>query len=232
MEIIGVVALVLSGCAIGIAFFISGPSGVQGLPPEYKWDGTSLSFMNPNGTWGNPVDLRGETGGTGSIGSPGPVGPIGPSGGIGLTPGHEWNGTRVRFQNSNGSWGNWSDLRGVNGIDGIDYINHNPSVSIIQNTGTYVMSPNNSSFTRFKYILKISVDDLDDDMVQTKVFYRFNISDVWVEGAIFFDTNLTLMISRFIDLLVPVNTTIFWGVQLWDGCDIVMSYMDCTVEFI
>ena len=48
-----------------------GPQGKQGIPgkdgkyghtPDHKWFNTSLSFKNPDGTWGKSVDLRGRTG--------------------------------------------------------------------------------------------------------------------------------------------------------------------------
>lgn len=39
-----------------------GREGTPGLPPEHRWDGTKLSFQQPNGTWGEYVDLRGKKG--------------------------------------------------------------------------------------------------------------------------------------------------------------------------
>ena len=43
-----------------------GDKGNPGQMPEHQWQGTRLSFQNPNGTWGPFVDLQGEPG------SPGP----------------------------------------------------------------------------------------------------------------------------------------------------------------
>ncbi len=59
-----------------------GAPGSAGLPPEHQWDGTSLRFKNPDGSWGSWVDLQGTTGGSGSgtVGPPGPQGPQGPQG--------------------------------------------------------------------------------------------------------------------------------------------------------
>lgn len=47
--------------------------------------------------------------------TPDPLGPRGMAGGNGATPEHEWQGTRLRFRNPDGSWGPWSDLRGATG---------------------------------------------------------------------------------------------------------------------
>jgi hypothetical protein len=43
-------------------------------------------------------------------------------GDIGPAPAHEWDGTRLRFQNPDGSWGEWVDLRGKPGKPGKDGI--------------------------------------------------------------------------------------------------------------
>lgn len=39
-----------------------GEDGAQGLPPEHKWEGTTLYFKDPNGAWGEGVDLQGPAG--------------------------------------------------------------------------------------------------------------------------------------------------------------------------
>lgn len=36
--------------------------GDKGDMPDHQWDGTSLQFQNPDGTWGNLIDLTGERG--------------------------------------------------------------------------------------------------------------------------------------------------------------------------
>lgn len=61
-----------------------GPRGEQGEQgpigpiPDHQWDGTSLRFEEPDGTWGKSVDLRGPVGLPGSGGGGG--------GGRGMTP--------------------------------------------------------------------------------------------------------------------------------------------------
>jgi len=51
-------------------------------------------------------------------GPPGPAGPPGPEGPSGPPPEHEWQGTRLRFEQPDGSWGEYVDLRGPAGMNG------------------------------------------------------------------------------------------------------------------
>ena len=52
---------------------------------------------------------RGPKGDAGARGDPGPIGPM---------PAHEWNGTKLRFEDAPGEWGEFKDLRGPRGIGG------------------------------------------------------------------------------------------------------------------
>ena len=56
---------------------IPGQMGPKGNTPAHQWDGTSLRFEKPDGTWGEAVDVQGEKGEKGDVG---PVGPAGPQG--------------------------------------------------------------------------------------------------------------------------------------------------------
>lgn len=56
--------------------YASGPAGPS---PEYEWSGTSLRFMNPDGTWGKYVNLQGPQGAKGEQGDPGPEGTVTPA---------------------------------------------------------------------------------------------------------------------------------------------------------
>lgn len=40
----------------------NGKDGKQGEAPEHEWDDTKLRFKNPDGTWGEKVDLKGRDG--------------------------------------------------------------------------------------------------------------------------------------------------------------------------
>ncbi len=43
----------------------NGKDGKNGQPPEHEWEDTKLRFKNPDGSWGEKVDLKGERGETG-----------------------------------------------------------------------------------------------------------------------------------------------------------------------
>lgn len=60
---------------------------------------------------------KNRTGPQGPAGQQGPQGSVGPSG---PAPEHEWDGTKLRFKNPNGSWGPWIDLKGPKGEKGKD----------------------------------------------------------------------------------------------------------------
>lgn len=60
-----------------------------------------------------PKGEKGERGVAGKDGKNGLDGKDGKDGKNGFTPAHEWSGTKLRFENVDGSWGPWVDLRGV-----------------------------------------------------------------------------------------------------------------------
>lgn len=45
----------------------AGPVGADGLPPEHEWQGTALRFKEPDGSWGQAVDLRGPAGASATV---------------------------------------------------------------------------------------------------------------------------------------------------------------------
>ena len=64
---------------------------------------------------------QGQPGPKGDQGEPGPQGPQGERGKpgeIGPMPRHEWQGTRLRFEQKPGEWGRFVDLRGPRGFGG------------------------------------------------------------------------------------------------------------------
>jgi len=66
-----------------------GLKGDTGLAPEHEWNDSFVRFKNPDGTWGNSVNLRGPTG---------------------LAPEHESYNSSIRFKNPDGTWGNYIDI--------------------------------------------------------------------------------------------------------------------------
>ena len=55
-------------------------SGPVGPSPEHEWEGTSLKFKNPDGSWGTATDLKGQKGDTGATGPQGIPGKDGQDG--------------------------------------------------------------------------------------------------------------------------------------------------------
>lgn len=99
-----------------------GPVGQTGTSPEYEWSGTSIRFKNPDGSWGDYVDLAGpqgqkSTGFAGPTGPQGIQGPPGPQGLTGLTGPQGPQG----IQGVQGPKGDKGDtgISGVNGSIGI-----------------------------------------------------------------------------------------------------------------
>jgi PKD repeat protein len=93
-----------------------GPQGPQGKPgPE-----------GPQGPAGRDgVDgAPGPAGADGALGARGPIGPRGYNGvegvqgPMGPMPDHQWDGTRLRFEEPDGSWGKYTDLQGPRGQTG------------------------------------------------------------------------------------------------------------------
>jgi hypothetical protein len=95
--------------------------GKDAKPSAHRWNGTCLSFQNPDGTWGESVDLKGKPGEN-------------IKGDKGDSLEHEWSGKEklIRFKNPDGSWDLWTNLQGEPGkpgkgikgdkpVKGIDY---------------------------------------------------------------------------------------------------------------
>lgn len=61
---------------------------------------------------------KAEPGERGARGPKGERGPKGDTGARGPIPDHEWDGTRLRFQEADGDWGKWVDLKGPPGQNG------------------------------------------------------------------------------------------------------------------
>lgn len=56
--------------------YVYGPAGPS---PDFEWDGTSIRFKKPDGTWGEWVDLKGARGLRGIQGEKGDVAPLLPA---------------------------------------------------------------------------------------------------------------------------------------------------------
>lgn len=105
-----------------------GPAGPQGKPGPQGPQGATgerglRGYKGPRGRDGQP-GKQGPTGATGAQGprgekgDKGDPGPQGPPGEKGDTPKHKWAGTKLQFQNPDGTWGKPVDLQGPKGDPG------------------------------------------------------------------------------------------------------------------
>lgn len=104
--------------------------GKDGIPGTHGKDG-ERGPMGPQGPKGDPGEdgkdgqdgnkggqgPQGERGERGQQGERGPRGLTGPRGEVGPMPEHEWDGTRLRFEEPDG-WGEWVNLKGEKGDKG------------------------------------------------------------------------------------------------------------------
>ena len=93
-----------------------GPSGKDGQDGQDGKDGLDGK---------DGIGLRGLAGADGADGARGPDGPQGVPGAdgergpMGPMPKHEWQGTKLRFQQTDSKWGKWTDLQGPVGKSGV-----------------------------------------------------------------------------------------------------------------
>ena len=80
--------------------------GEDGFTPEPRWNGTALSFTQPDGDITSSVDLKGDPGYTPQKDKDYSDGQRGPM------PEHRWDGTKLAFQKPDGSYSMAVDLKG------------------------------------------------------------------------------------------------------------------------
>lgn len=90
--------------------------GKDGLPGKGGAKGET-GKRGPRGERGEPGTI-GKAGERGPKGEQGPKGDRGPEGPTGPRPAHEWKGTELRFEQSDGEWGRFVDLKGPPGLAG------------------------------------------------------------------------------------------------------------------
>lgn len=101
---------------------LAGPQGEEGVTGDPGQEGQDAPTVpGPQGDEGQtgPAGPEGEEGPEGSEGPEGPQGEPGdPGGPMGPMPSHEWQGSSLRFELSEGTWGSWADLEGPEGPEG------------------------------------------------------------------------------------------------------------------
>lgn len=101
----------------GSVWLMIGPNYVVGDEPRPSADDPALSNT---GRWmllGAKGD-KGEQGERGLQGVSGINGLDGAQGPRGTAPDHEWDGTKLRWKNPDGTWSDWADLQGPQGPEG------------------------------------------------------------------------------------------------------------------
>ena len=100
----------------------AGPAGATGAQGERGLRGYKGAQGNdgPRGEQGpqGPLGPQGQKGDKGDQGEPGPQGEKGDQGDIGPMPRHKWIGTKLQFENPDGTWGRLVDLEGPRGPSG------------------------------------------------------------------------------------------------------------------
>ncbi len=102
-------------------FFLFGAEVVSAQAPIHDWNGTSIRFTNPDGSWGEFVNLqgrKGEEGRQGEKGNKGDKGEKGEKGERGEIPAHQWRRSSLRFLQTDGNWSDWVELQGPVGSKG------------------------------------------------------------------------------------------------------------------
>lgn len=149
-----------------------------------------------------PTGPQGLQGIQGIQGLNGTAGPTGPTGPIGAT--------------------------GQQGPMGEPELNHPPSINITSITGKYI---NHSGTYTFYFNITTKTNDLDNDTVQTMVYYRQSPAAVWRQANIFFNRSTTQATSVQIIMSTPTTQPVFWAIQAWDGRDFTMLYDDYLVVY-
>lgn len=100
-----------------------GPAGKDGRDGKDGLDGKDGIGLRGLAGSDGADGARGQDGPQGVPGVDGERGPMGPM------PKHEWKGTQLRFQQTEGRWGKWVDLQGKpgkTGSSGSVYVNSTP----------------------------------------------------------------------------------------------------------
>jgi hypothetical protein len=120
-------------------------------------------------------------------------------------------------------------IQGVPGINGSSELNHKPNITMITKTGYYY----NTSATDYVYTFNLSVhvNDIDNDTIQTIIYYKDNVSTLWKPSTIFFQNNITVNAQVSYVTSTAGNRRLYWAVMSWDGRDITMGYYDYLIVY-
>lgn len=108
-----------TGISLSGRWLLAGAKGADGTngADGAKGEKGEQGIQGPAGIQG-PQGEKGEKGDKGDTGEQGIQGPQGIQGATGSTPAHRWNGTKLQFDNPDGTPGELVDLQGPQGVQG------------------------------------------------------------------------------------------------------------------
>lgn len=108
-----------TGISLSGRWLLAGAKGADGTngADGAKGEKGEQGIQGPAGIQG-PRGEKGEKGDKGDTGEQGIQGPAGIQGATGSTPAHRWNGTKLQFDNPDGTPGEFVDLQGPQGVQG------------------------------------------------------------------------------------------------------------------
>ena len=124
-----------------------------------------------------PKGDKGDKGETGKTGSKGDTGDTGPA------PEHKWRGTKLQFQQPDGSWGDLVDLKGKEGKGGTSFVGVSSQTTTTGVTGNPLVGPN-LTYNVGGQLVRV---DYDDGRYKTLAYTGSTLTTVT-----FFDTGVTM----------------------------------------
>lgn len=108
-----------TGVSLSGRWLLAGAKGADGTngADGAKGEKGEQGIQGPEGIQG-PQGVKGDKGDKGDTGEQGIQGPAGIQGATGSAPAHRWDGTKLQFDNPDGTAGQFVDLQGPQGVQG------------------------------------------------------------------------------------------------------------------
>lgn len=114
--------------------------------------------------------------------------------------------------------------KGDKGDPGKDYVSNQPPVITFTNlTGWFEETPSPTSYWR-KWLLEVTIDDPENDMMTVDFLYKFNENDSWCRKAHFIGNN-----DNYSCILMRHGSgclDLYMGVEVDDGHNLVWDFYD------
>lgn len=155
--------------------------------------------------YSGPEGARGPQGFPGVNGTVGPQGVAGPMGPTGL-----------------------QGPQGIQGLMGAAEVNHVPVINASA-SGSYTNYMNVSY--NYTFTLSVKTSDVDNETVQTLVYWRNSTALAWQPAMVFWSNNTVTPVTVKYNNPVGSNQVVYWMIQAWDGRDIVLKSLSCMVGY-